>query len=84
MISFKINLYLCTVVSLISNYMRLVIGRVSVPRHSVIWGVGSLGNIRGNYVSFRSYMRGNNFNDIRKDWQQVGNDMRIVLSQMEK
>ena len=64
--------------------MRLSIGRVSVPRHSVIWGVGSIGNISGNYISFYRYMHGNNFDDLRKDWQKVGRDMQFALSQMGK
>lgn len=64
--------------------MRLAIGRVRIPRHSVIWGVGSLGNISGNYVSFRRYMHGNNYDDLRKDWQKVGDDMQFALTQMDR
>ena len=45
-----------------------------------LFGFGSLGNISGGYISFRRYMRGNNLDDMRKDWEKVGNDIRIVMS----
>jgi len=43
---------------------------------SMISGFSSLGNISGTRVSFHGYMRGNNLNDLRKDWEIVGADMR--------
>lgn len=51
---------------------------IGLPSNPKAWGVGSLGNISGRYVSFRRYMRGNNISDMRNDWEAIGNDMRKV------
>ena len=44
---------------------------VSVVRHPMLQGIGSLGNVSGGYVRFDSYLRGNFVSDIRRDWERV-------------
>lgn len=46
-----------------------------------LFGFGSLGNVSGGYVSFRRYLRGNNLDDLRKDWNAIGKDIRNAMSE---
>lgn len=68
----------------VNDNMKMFVRRISAPRHPAVWGVGSLGNISGKYVSFRRYMQGNNADDLKRDWQIIGQDMRIAMSRMRK
>ena len=52
-------------------------GSVSRYRNSILYGIGSLLNIRG-FCSFNkeTYLKGNVEEDMSKDWRQVGDDIR--------
>ena len=53
--------------------------RICAERHPVLHGVGSLGNISGGYARFDRYVKGNNANDLRGDWNRVGRCLREYL-----
>lgn len=46
---------------------------------STLFGVGSLGNLGGNYISFHGYMGGSDLEDMRNDWRKVGEDIRSAM-----
>lgn len=44
-----------------------------------LFGIGCLSNISGGYISFRRYMRGNNLDDMREDWNRIGKDLHDAM-----
>lgn len=40
--------------------------------------MGTLGNLGGGYVDFDQYLLGDNASDLRKDWEKIGQDMRLA------
>ena len=46
---------------------------------SALRGIGSLGNISGGYARFDRYVKGNNANNLRGDWERVGRCLREYL-----
>lgn len=47
-------------------------------RNAFLWGMGTLGNLGGGYVDFDQYLLGDNASDLRKDWEKIGQDMRLA------
>lgn len=64
--------------------MKLRNSRICLPSRPMMWGIGSLGNISGGYVSFDRYMKGNDVEAMKNDWRRVGADMRITFSKGRK
>lgn len=56
----------------------------AMSRIPFLWGIGTLGNIGGSYLSFRDYMRKNNIDELRDDWKKVGGDMRKAMAELRK
>lgn len=56
----------------------------TASRTPFLWGVGTLGNIGGNYISFHDYMRKNNTDELRDDWKKVGGDMCKAMAELRK
>lgn len=49
-------------------------------RHPFQKGFASLGNISGHDRFFDSYLRRSNADDLRRDWQIVGEDLREAIA----
>lgn len=60
--------------------------RTKTRRHawlkSTQFGMGSLGNIGGEYVSFKEYLGGSDIEDMRNDWRKVGDDLRSAMTRL--
>lgn len=56
----------------------------AMSRIPFLWGIGTLGNIGGNYISFHDYMRKNNTDELRDDWRKIGEDMRKAVAVLRK
>jgi hypothetical protein len=63
--------------NVMSNTRRTT--RHSAWLKSTLFGVGSLGNLGGDYVSFHGYMGGSDLEDMRNDWRKVGDDIRSAM-----
>jgi len=51
---------------------------------SFLFGLGSLGNISGGYITFRRNAHKSDLEAIRGDWMKIGDDMRTAMSEMDK
>lgn len=49
---------------------------------SFFWGIGSLGNIGGNYIDFSQYLNQSDYNALMSDWIAVGKDMKKVMNSL--
>ncbi len=47
-------------------------------------GIASLGNILGNRRMFEDYIGSSDREALRRDWVQVGSDIRVSMSKMIK
>jgi len=50
--------------------------------YGFLWGVGSLGNISGDYVEYDQLFHKSDCEALMNDWKAVGNDMKKVMSSM--
>lgn len=55
-----------------------------ITKSPMLRGIGSILNLRGNYYDFEQYLRGNVANDMRKDWEGVGNDLRTAMGRLTR
>lgn len=49
------------------------------PISPFFWGVGTLANLSGNYVTMDEYMNGDNISDMRKDLHVLNKDMKKAI-----
>ncbi|MDE5560313.1 MAG: hypothetical protein K2J00_00680 [Bacteroidaceae bacterium] len=59
--------------------MKGLIAKKRANGLSFLWGIGTLGNISGNYTTFSSYMQRDDADDLRSDWQAIGYDIQYAM-----
>lgn len=58
--------------------------RMRISRHPYLKGFSSLSGLSDSKSVLNEYMRGNDYTDMLRDWQCVGHDMRIAISEVVK
>lgn len=59
--------------------MKYIYYHFILPKCPILWGVGTLSNIFGGYISADDYMKGNDFADLKQDWDMICKDMEKVM-----